>query len=75
MRIKAQDFFLEFLEKWDKRVSRLMILTVTLNPAIDIVYKLDELKIDSTNRVLTTKKSAGGKGLNIARVIYQMKER
>lgn len=50
-----------------------MILTVTLNPAIDIVYKLDELKIDSTNRVLTTRKSAGGKGLNVARVIYQMK--
>ena len=29
-----------------------MILTVTMNPSIDISYPLDELKIDTVNRVV-----------------------
>ncbi len=28
-----------------------MILTVTLNPSIDVSYPLDHLKIDTVNRV------------------------
>ena len=28
-----------------------MILTVTMNPSIDISYPLEELKIDTVNRV------------------------
>lgn len=46
-----------------------MILTVTLNPAIDISYSLPELLEDSINRVNLVSKTAGGKGLNVARVL------
>ena len=27
------------------------ILTVTMNPSVDIVYQLDSLELDTTNRV------------------------
>ena len=47
-----------------------MILTVTLNPSIDVSYPLDHLKIDTVNRVKTVRKTAGGKGLNVSRVIH-----
>lgn len=46
-----------------------MILTVTMNPTVDIQYKLKTLKINTTNRVSKVYKSAGGKGLNVARVL------
>ena len=42
-----------------------MILTVTMNPSIDISYPLDELKIDTVNRVVDVTKTAGGKGLTL----------
>lgn len=47
-----------------------MITTVTMNPSIDIAYTLDELRIDQVNRVKTVNKTAGGKGLNVARVLH-----
>lgn len=48
-----------------------MILTVTMNPAIDTAYQLDQLVIDDVNRV-APKKTAGGKGLNVSRVLMQL---
>lgn len=48
-----------------------MILTVTMNPSIDISYPLDELKIDTVNRVIDVTKTAGGKGLNVTRVLSE----
>lgn len=51
-----------------------MILTITLNPAVDIGYTLDELSIDTVNRVADVTKTAGGKGLNVARVLQQLDE-
>lgn len=48
-----------------------MILTVTMNPAIDTAYQLDKLVIDDVNRVMP-KKTAGGKGLNVSRVLTQL---
>ena len=48
-----------------------MILTVTMNPSVDTRYQLDELIIDDVNRV-TPEKTAGGKGLNVARVLGQL---
>ena len=48
-----------------------MILTVTMNPSIDISYPLDELKIDTVNRVVDVTKTAGGKGLNVTRVLSE----
>lgn len=46
------------------------ILAVTMNPSIDVQYPLDHLKIDDVNRVTTVRKTAGGKGLNVARVLH-----
>lgn len=49
-----------------------MILTVTLNPSIDISYRLQEFKLDTANRCQNTIKTAGGKGLNVSRVLKQL---
>ena len=49
-----------------------MILTVTMNPSIDISYPLEELKIDTVNRVSEVSKTAGGKGLNVTRVLAEI---
>ncbi|QCJ44405.1 tagatose-6-phosphate kinase [Bacillus sp. S3] len=51
-----------------------MILAVTMNPSVDISYPLAEFKLDDVNRVEQVRKTAGGKGLNVARVIRQMDE-
>lgn len=49
-----------------------MILTVTMNPSIDTAYPLDgPLKVDDVNRVIPIK-TAGGKGLNVTRVLGQL---
>lgn len=48
-----------------------MILTVTMNPSIDTRYTVDHLVIDDVNRV-TAAKTAGGKGLNVSRVLVQL---
>lgn len=46
-----------------------MILTVTMNPSVDISYPLKKLELDTVNRVSDVRKEAGGKGLNVSRVI------
>lgn len=51
-----------------------MILTVTLNPAVDISYKLEQFSLDTVNRVSDVSKTAGGKGLNVTRVLQQLGE-
>jgi tagatose 6-phosphate kinase len=51
-----------------------LILTTTLNPSVDINYKLDELRLDRVNRTQNVEKTAGGKGLNVARVLSQLGE-
>ena len=48
-----------------------MILTVTLNPSIDTRYEVEHLVVDDVNRV-TPAKTAGGKGLNVSRVLVQL---
>ena len=50
-----------------------MILTVTMNPSIDISYPLDVLQLDTVNRVAEVSKTAGGKGLNVTRVLSEIK--
>lgn len=49
-----------------------MILTVTMNPSIDISYPLDVFKMDTVNRVAEVSKTAGGKGLNVTRVLAEI---
>ncbi|WP_350349250.1 hexose kinase [Agromyces sp. G08B096] len=47
-----------------------MILTVTPNPALDLTWHADELRPGETHRVATGAARAGGKGLNVARVLH-----
>jgi tagatose 6-phosphate kinase len=49
-----------------------MIATVTLNPAIDVRYTLSQFQMGGVNRVSSIEKSAGGKGLNVTRVLSRL---
>jgi tagatose 6-phosphate kinase len=49
-----------------------MITTVTLNTAIDKTYYLESFQIGQVSRVKTMRSVAGGKGINVARVIQQL---
>lgn len=52
-----------------------MILTITLNPSVDVGYHLSEgFQLDKVNRVDNVSKTAGGKGLNVSRVLKQLDE-
>ncbi|MER7175522.1 1-phosphofructokinase family hexose kinase [Streptomyces mesophilus] len=46
-----------------------MILTVTLNTALDLTYRVERLVPHSSHRVTTVTERPGGKGLNVARVL------
>ncbi|GHA25073.1 sugar kinase [Streptomyces tauricus] len=46
-----------------------MILTVTLNTALDITYRVRELRPHTSHRVDEVTERPGGKGLNVARVL------
>lgn len=43
-----------------------MIVTVTLNVAVDKAYVVEALNKGEVNRVLSCSNTAGGKGLNVA---------
>lgn len=49
-----------------------MILTVTLNPSVDRAVFVRELKVNDTNRVVRTETDAGGKGVNLSRVLREL---
>lgn len=49
-----------------------MILTVTPNPAIDVTYRVHRLDLGSVHRVREVVTRAGGKGLNVARVLHRL---
>jgi fructose-1-phosphate kinase PfkB-like protein len=44
-----------------------VILTVTLNPALDVSYTVDALVPHGSHRVRSVTERAGGKGVNVAR--------
>lgn len=46
-----------------------MILTVTLNTALDITYRVPALRPHASHRVTEVTERPGGKGLNVARVL------
>lgn len=48
-----------------------MILTVTLNPAVDKTYTSGELITGHVNRMRTVMSIAGGKGVNVTKVLRQ----
>ena len=49
-----------------------MIYTVTLNPSIDYIVRLDKVFIGSVNRMDSDDKFAGGKGINVSRVLKRL---
>ncbi|MBO1305204.1 tagatose-6-phosphate kinase [Enterococcus sp. 669A] len=49
-----------------------MIVTITMNPSIDISYPLETFQLDTVNRLSNVSKTAGGKGLNVTRVLKQL---
>ncbi|MGW8366055.1 1-phosphofructokinase family hexose kinase [Streptomyces wedmorensis] len=46
-----------------------MIVTVTLNAALDVTWEVAELRPRTSHRVLAAHERAGGKGINVARVL------
>ncbi|MDO5026960.1 MAG: 1-phosphofructokinase [Tissierellia bacterium] len=52
-----------------------MIYTLTLNPALDHVVRLKDLKLGETNRMDQEKLSAGGKGINVSKLLKNLGER
>jgi tagatose 6-phosphate kinase len=46
-----------------------VILTVTLNTALDITYRVRSLRPHASHRVSEVTERPGGKGVNVARVL------
>ncbi|MEZ0069376.1 tagatose 6-phosphate kinase [Streptacidiphilus sp. MAP12-20] len=51
-----------------------MIVTVTLNAALDVTYVVDGVTLGATHRVRSVAQRAGGKGVNAARVLAALGE-
>jgi tagatose 6-phosphate kinase len=49
-----------------------VIVTVTLNLALDVTYTVPEVRVHAANRVSTVAERAGGKGVNVARVLQAL---
>ena len=49
-----------------------MIYTVTLNPSIDFIVRLDKIVVGSVNRMTSDDKFAGGKGINVSRILQRL---
>lgn len=49
-----------------------MIITVTMNPAVDRTVWLDHLEKGGLNRILSKKTDVGGKGINVSKTIHTL---
>jgi 1-phosphofructokinase len=49
-----------------------MIITVTLNPAIDKTVEINDVQINQVNRVSSVRLDAGGKGINVSKIILSL---
>lgn len=49
-----------------------MIYTVTLNPSIDFIVRLDNVELGSVNRMASDDKFVGGKGINVSRILKRV---
>lgn len=50
-----------------------MIYTVTLNPAVDKTIRLKDFSINHVNRAEDVREDAGGKGINVSKMIKNLK--
>ncbi len=51
-----------------------MILTITPNPSVDHALFVDQIRVGRTNRAVSVERDAGGKGINISRVLVGLEE-
>lgn len=51
-----------------------MITIVTFNPSIDNLYKVESIELGKVQRVLSSNRTAGGKGINVAKVCKILNE-
>lgn len=49
-----------------------MILSVTLNPSVDHTFFTEQILIGDTNRLQRVETDAGGKGINLSRVVHEV---
>ena len=56
----------------DKRGDNL-VYTLTLNPALDYVLKVDKLTFEDINRASESRLTFGGKGINVSAVLTRLK--
>ncbi len=49
-----------------------MIYTVTLNPSIDFIVRLEQVELGAVNRMTSDDKFAGGKGINVSRILQRL---
>ncbi|EHJ57454.1 1-phosphofructokinase [Streptococcus urinalis FB127-CNA-2] len=49
-----------------------MIYTVTLNPSIDFIVRLDKVEVGGVNRMTSDDKYPGGKGINVSRILQRL---
>ena len=51
-----------------------MIKTLTLNPAVDKTIIIENFKIDDLNRIKEVFKDAGGKGINVSKMVNNLEQ-
>ncbi len=49
-----------------------MIYTITMNPVLERIFEVEELVYDDVNEVVEERKSPGGKGIDVSRVIKEL---
>ncbi len=52
--------------------EKIMIITVTLNPAIDKTVNIQRLEAGGLNRIKHVETDIGGKGINVSKTIHQL---
>lgn len=50
----------------------MLVLCITLNPAIDMTVSVDGLRVGEVNRALSSQSDAAGKGLNAAQILADL---